>query len=213
MLVESSLAFPSDEANFRGEPQNGGATARPDPFDPTRLRLSQDFAATVGVKKALVTVPVRKPDKTWFVQVHPDKSYRIQTAVIDLKEDREVYLIDPTLWSELATEATFGPRALFTAVTRQGVVFLWPVRLPSHDGRIDEWSASAIEAAKMASGKWVRVVANMHLGAYEVFEATGNLPAPTWPDVPLNELLRIAFKGRFVDTLDHPVLRKLRGES
>ena len=32
-----------------------------DPFDPERLRLSQDFAATVGVKKALLTVPVRKP--------------------------------------------------------------------------------------------------------------------------------------------------------
>lgn len=33
-----------------------------DPFaDLGKLRLSQDFAATVGVKKLLTTVPVRKP--------------------------------------------------------------------------------------------------------------------------------------------------------
>ena len=39
-----------------------------DPFDPTRLRLSQDFGEQIGVKKALLTVPVRKPDRQWFVR-------------------------------------------------------------------------------------------------------------------------------------------------
>ena len=34
-----------------------------DPFDPTRLRLSQDFGEQIGVKKALPTIPVRKPDR------------------------------------------------------------------------------------------------------------------------------------------------------
>lgn len=210
MALPSNLPSPVAESNGHGEPE---FQAPPDPFDPARLRLSQDFAATVGVKKALLTVPVRKPDKSWFVQVHPDESYRIQTAVIELKEDREVYLIDPELWSDLATESTFGPRAIFTSITRQGVVFLWPARLPGHDGKLDEWSRSALEAATMATGKWCRICSNMHLGAYEVFEAGGELASPTWPDVPLSELLRIAFKGRFVDSLDHPVLRKLRGET
>jgi hypothetical protein len=211
-MDDSILTAAPLSTNGHGEPTFTKAAAPPDPFDPARLRLSQDFAATVGVKKALLTVPVRKPDKSWFVQVHPNEAYRIQTAVIELKEDREVYLIDPALWPELATEATFGPRALFTAITRQGVVFLWPIRLPGADGKVDEWSASALEAATMAAGKWCRVVANMHLGAYEVFEAGGELAAPQWPDLPLSELLRIGFKGRFVDSLDHPVLRKLRGE-
>ena len=32
-----------------------------DPFDPAALRLSQDYTATVGVKKLLTRVPVRKP--------------------------------------------------------------------------------------------------------------------------------------------------------
>ena len=43
--------------------QPGGSKVEspPDPFDPARLRLSQEFAASLGIKKALLTVPVRKP--------------------------------------------------------------------------------------------------------------------------------------------------------
>jgi hypothetical protein len=160
-----------------------------------------------------LTVPVRKPAKEWWVQTHPDNAYRLQTAVLELKEDREVYLVDPDLWPELSTEATFSPRALFTSITRQNVVFLWPVRLPGPDGRIDEWSRSALEAATLAQGRWVRVAANMHLGAYEVLEATGDLPAPEWPDTAFAELLRVAFKDRYVANWNHPVLKRLRGET
>jgi hypothetical protein len=188
--------------------------AGPDPFDPASLRLSQDFAASIGVKKALLAVPIRKPDKAWFVRVHPDAAYRLQTAVVELKEDRgaETYLVAPSLWPDLAAEATFSGRALFTAVNRQGVVFLWPVRLPGPDGRVDEWSRTALEAADMAAKGWVRVAANMGLGAYDVHQASGRLPEPDWPDVPFRELLRVAFKDRFINDLNHPVLRRLRGE-
>jgi hypothetical protein len=183
-----------------------------DPFDPASLRLSQDFTASMGVKKVLLAVPVRKPDKSWFVRVHPEESYRLQTAVIELKEDRETYLVAPALWPELAAEATFSPRALFTAANRQGLVFIWPIRLPGPDGRVDEWSRTALEAAQMAGECWVRVAANMSLGAYDVFRATGQFPEPEWPDLSFKELMRIAFKDRYISDRDHPVLRRLRGE-
>jgi hypothetical protein len=52
----------------------------------------------------------------------------------------------------------------------------------------------------------------MSLGAYEIAEAQGTLSDPEWPDLSIGELLRIAFKGRLVDTIDHPILQKLRGE-
>jgi hypothetical protein len=184
----------------------------PDRFDPAALRLSQDFAADLGVKKALLTVPVRKPDKTWFVRVYPDLEYRLQTAVVELKEEQETYLVAPPLWPELAAEATFAPKVFFTAINRQGVVFLWPVRLPRSDGKSDEWSRSALEAAEMARTNWVRIAANMSLGAYEVTVATAPLPEPNWSLPPMKELLRVAFKDKYIDGLDHPVIRKLRGE-
>jgi hypothetical protein len=65
-----------------------------DPFDPAALRLDQSFAGA-GVKKLLTTVPVRKPGRQDFVRVHPGEDYRLTTAIVELKEEREFYLITP----------------------------------------------------------------------------------------------------------------------
>lgn len=164
----------------------------------------------VGVKKALITVPVRKPDRQWFVRVHPDTAWRLETAVIEVKEDRETYLVDPSLWQLVQGEIV--PKVLFTAVNRQGVVFLWPVRLAGADGRHDEWSRSSMEAAQEAMKEWTRVAANMSLGAYEVFLSTADLPEPVWPETTFKGLLEIAFKDRFIRTPEHPVIRRLQGK-
>jgi hypothetical protein len=59
--------------------------------------------------------------------------------------------------------------------------------------------------------KWVRMKANMALGAYELFLAESKIPDPTWPDLPFSELYRIAFKDRLINVPDHPVIRRLRG--
>ncbi len=179
-------------------------------LDPSRLRLSQDFGESTGVKKLVTTVPVRKPNKQDFIRVHPDPAYRLETAVLEFKEERETYLVTPELWPELPSELT--PKVLFPAINRQKVMFVWPIRLPGEDGRHDEWNASALEAAKMAEKDWIRVSANMSLGAYEVYQATGDLPEPEWPEMEFSKILEIAFKGRFITDIDHPVLRRLRGE-
>jgi hypothetical protein len=183
-----------------------------DPFNVEALRLSADSLADIGLKKAVLTVPCRRPDRTWFVRVHPDPAYRLQTAVIELKSDREVYLVAPHLRPSLAAESTLVSRALFTAINRQQVIFLWLVKLPGSDGRIDEWSRSDLEATQLATRSWVRVQSNLALGAYEVHVATGDIPEPTWPDLPFKQLLKTAFKDRYIDNPDHPVLRRLRGE-
>ena len=184
--------------------------SQPAAIDLAKLRLTQDFASQVGVKKIITTMPIRKPDRQWFNRVHPDPDWRLETAVLEVKEDRETYLVKPELWSELPGELV--PKVLFTAVNRQNVVFLWPVRLPGHDGRHDSWNRSALEAAAYAQQGWVRVAANMSLGAYEIFQASADLPEPEWPDIPFQKLVEIAFKDRYIQTLDHPVVRRLRGE-
>jgi hypothetical protein len=184
----------------------------PDPFNPESLRLSETFSAAVGVRKALLSVPVRKPANSWFVRVHGDPTYRLQTAVIELKEDREIYLIAQPLWSEMSTEITFKPKLLTTAINKQGVVFLWEANLPRSDGRADEWSRTALEAINLAEKNWVRITANMTLGGYEVAIATGQLTEPTWPELSFAQLLKIAFKDKFINDPSHPVLRRLRGE-
>ena len=180
------------------------------PFDPANLRLSQNFGASAGVKKLTTTIPVRKPGKQDFVRVHPDPAYQIETAVLEFKEERETYLVAPGLWDGLLGELT--TKVLFTTINRQKVVSLWPIILPGEDGRINSWSESAMDAATLGQKKWVRVSANMSLGAYDVFEATGEIPEPEWPELDLGQILEIAFKGRFIKDSDHPALKRLRGE-
>jgi hypothetical protein len=184
----------------------------PDALDLSKLRLGQDFVASAGVKKLLLTVPVRKPHKQEFVRVHPDPDYRLTpAAIIELREDREIYLVTAEMASAIPDE--LAPATLFTAITRQGTVFLWPVRQPGLDGKSNEWHRSAAEAAERAMQRWVRVMANMSLGAYEVFEATGSLSEPSWPDLPFEQLLEVAFRERIVDRPDHPLIERLRGTS
>jgi hypothetical protein len=182
----------------------------PNPFDPAALRLGQSYADTVGVKKLLTTVPVGKPNRQDFVRVHPDPKYRLTpAATITVKEDREVYLVTPQMAQVLTGE--FSTVTLFTTINRQGVLHLWDVKLPKPDGRHNEWHRSAAEGAERAMEKWVRVTSNTSLGAYEIFEASGDLPEPIWPDISFEEILRIAFQGRIVEREDHPLVQRLKG--
>ena len=128
---------------------------------------------------------------------------------MELKDEREVYLVTAELAPELAGEV-FGA-TLFTAINRQGTLFFWPVRLPSADGKDLEWWRSAREAADIAMDRWVRVKANMNLGAYEIFEAASTMVEPQWPETGYWDLLKIAFRDRLIDRIDHPVLKRLRG--
>ena len=174
------------------------------------MRLSQDFASAIGVKKRITTVPVRKPNRQEFVRVHPDATYRLDTAVVELKAERETYVVAPSLWPEVHGELI--PKCLLLTMTRQNVLILWPIRLPGKDGRIDQWNQSAMIAAERATRCWVRVASDRHLGAYELFEAPADLPDPEWPEISFQEILDIAFRGRQIDDINHPVLKQLRGE-
>jgi hypothetical protein len=142
--------------------------------------------------------------------VHPGEDYRLETTLLEFKEDRENYLVDPSLRHELAREIV--PKVLYSVTNRQGVFTLWPIRLPGEDGRLDEWNRSAMEGAQKAQRHWVQVASNLSLGAYDVFEARADLPEPVWPELSFPEILTIAFKDRFITDLDHPVIRRLRGE-
>jgi hypothetical protein len=173
------------------------------------IRLPQDFAAHLGVRKLLVNVPVRKPDRHAWVRVHPNPEYQIAAAILELKETHELLLAGPDVLNELARE--LRPTLLVTAITRQRNVFLWPIALPDSAGRHNSWNSSLMEAADQAKTVWVRVASNMAAGAYDIFVTTANLEEPEWPTESFEALIRIAFKDRYLDSLDHPIVRRLRG--
>ena len=200
------------QKNTPGEDQPTSSTdgGYSSPFDASKIRLTQDFTTTIGVKKRITTIPVRKPTRQEFVRVHPDPAYHLDTAVVELKAEHETYVVAPDLWPEVSGELI--PKRLVLTMTRQNVLMLWPIRLPGEDGRIDSWNQSAMIAAERAIECWVRVASDRHLAAYDLFEAPADLPEPEWPDIAFQEVLDIAFRGHQIDDINHPVLKQLRGE-
>jgi hypothetical protein len=196
----------TNQPNLQAVSETGAES--PDPFDLQTLRLSQ--SETAGVKKLLRTVPVRRPHRQEFVRVHPGPDYRADFPVVELKDERrEEYIVSPALLADLVGE--FVPKTLFTTIDRQGVVSLWPVRLPTPDDKPIEWWRSMREAAELAMERWVRVKANMNLAAYEIFVAESVISDPVWPEETYQELIKLAFRDRLITTTDHPVVKRLRG--
>lgn len=176
--------------------------------DAAALRLPQDFAASAGVEKVLVRVPVTKPHKQWFVRTRSEPAFRGPFAILDLKEEGEVYVVTPSVAIYLPHD--IRNVVLVTAINRNNDVFLWPLRVPNTNGN-DAWAISAIAASKIAETDWVRMNANMASGSYDVAKAIGALPEPVWPKESFDELFKLGFGDRVIDTLHHPVIRKLQG--
>ena len=70
-----------------------------------------------------------------------------------------------------------------------------------------------MDAADEARTRWVRISANMSLGAYDVAVAPAQVAEPVWPDISFQEIIRIAFRDKMISDWDHPVLKRLRGEA
>jgi hypothetical protein len=177
--------------------------------DIERLRLSPETLAVGTAREILAHVPVRKPHRHEFVRVHPDPDMSLTTAVFEDREDRAVYFVAPEMRGPLLGE--IKPVVLLTAMTRQGATFIWPLNLPAESGRPNDWAETGRQAAELAKQAWVRVPADMSLGAYRIYRAEGELSEPEWPEKTFADLLEIAFRSRVIDREDHPVLRRLRG--
>jgi hypothetical protein len=195
------------------EAEGPAASTGRDPFDPAFLGLSQDFAGEAQVAKKWDIIKVEKPSKSRVFCVHP--TMRLKTMLLTLKEDNETYLVLPDFRQALAGESLCGIHTLLACVSKAGTPFLWPIRMADPDGKWNIWHQSAWQIAERAQVRWCRIQANRDAGHY-VGEYDQRPPdqqhPPAWPDLALNEWLRLAFQGFTIDSLEHPVLKRLRLE-
>jgi hypothetical protein len=141
--------------------------------------------------------------------VHPDADMTLATSFYVDRENRETYLVMPEMREVLITGVKI--MLLVTAVTSRGSVFLWPLALGDDTGRTNAWHETARDGATRAKSKWTKIAADMSAGHYRIFKAEGNLPEPVWPKKSFKELLRIAFRGRTIDNVEHPIVKQCRG--
>jgi hypothetical protein len=188
---------------------NGGA----DPFNLDALRAAPDLDA-IDVVKILVTVPVKRPGRNEFFRVHPSPEYVVDNYVLEHESemDKTTYWVAPGLWDAL--QDNLRKVRLFTCMDKRGNVFLWPAKLPAADGSsaARSWYLSGLRAAEEAKKLWVKIVGNKAVAAYDVVVARGDLGDPVWPDRTFQELIKVAFGDKVINTMEHPVLREINGE-
>jgi len=178
-------------------------------LDDLRLPVSYTDA---GVQRVLNKIPVRRPNKQWFIQTHPEMRYR--AFLIELDETGETYLVLPQIAQLLGVDVM--RKELLLCITRQGDLFFWPIKLPDEDGQIDDWNDVAMMTAKTAETVWLRLKPNRRMGTYTPEKAEDSWPAPDWDAATQGKsleelLLDIAFRDRVVDNMEHPVVKKLKG--
>lgn len=157
----------------------------------------------------LMKVPVRRPNRQEYIRVNPAEDMLLPVAIYEDIHERETMLVSPHMCEALNEH--IKPALLTVAINRLGVTFIWPVKLVSESGMASDWYETAQTACEMAKKDWIRVSADMSLGAYRVHKPLGLLSEPEWPAKSLNELLSIAFRGKVIENEDHPVVRRLRG--
>jgi hypothetical protein len=174
------------------------------------LRLTQNFGETLGVKKVLTTVPVGRPSKERFFRTHPLPSWVFPTWILENKVSGETYLVSAEVASALGDQVRAVE--LHAAIDRQNNPFLIPIPLPGPNGVRNPWHESLAQAVERARIVWLRISANKDLGGYDIYEATAKLPDPVWPDITMDELLEIAFRGRIIQNVDHPIVQERLGK-
>ena len=198
----------SENTSMKNQPSEQPPTASTS-LSLESLRLPPNYGATLGVKKLLTNVHVGKPKKPQFFRTHVDENMTFSAMLLEQKESRETYVVLPEVAQELSE--LVRPVQLHAAIDRQNNPFLIPVPLPGEDGNRNPWHESLAQAVELAKTQWLRISANMAMGAYDVFVAEGPLPDPEWPELTIDVLIQVAFRGKIITDLEHPIVQSLLG--
>jgi hypothetical protein len=152
-----------------------------------------------------------------FFRVNPDPAYQIDALVYTDKEESgiegETYFVEWKFAEEIVASewaVFFQPVRLYLAIERHSSKpYVHYVKYPRDGEKDNGWWESARTVVERAMKDWVQPY-NAGTG-YDFHPAQKAIPGPEWPETPFGEILRIAFKGRFIDLWDYEVMKALVG--
>ena len=177
-----------------------------DEFDLESFRVDESMLGHTAREQ--VVVPVDKPSKDMFFRVH---NFEAVVASLLKDSDGKFLLITAAVANDPLLAGHVAPYKLNLTIDRSGNLRLWPVR----QVRLGEPSNGAWESAAVigeaAKHMWVRMQWSPTLKAYDRYDAPFQPPEPEWPDRKIDGIVKVAFAGRVVTSLDHPTVAKLLG--
>ncbi len=207
----------SDEAQSSANGPAGKVKSSRFNLDQMRAAASQ-YSADGGFqgKADVITVPVDcPPPSSEFIRVRDDDDYWTECMTLDYAPEggrRETYFVATELMDSLppAILSEVKWSRLYTVMARRGhVTSLWRIKVyDSGPGQLS--TRTALLCADKAKRLWTRVVWQDRLG-YVPFSAQGDYGEPQWTEHSFVELLDIAFKETYIDSVDHAAIRDLMG--
>ena len=153
-----------------------------------------------------------------FFRIRSESEWKFCTYILDLggsSDGEGKYLLNPALYPEVIEKKKLKLVIIHTGIMHgSGEIFLSEIAQPDAEGKDNEFNRTRRIAYTIAETKWVKLQRNDSIGAYDTIFALSELPDPEWPEEPENmvKAIEIAFKDRFIDDHNHPILKKLRGE-
>jgi hypothetical protein len=194
-----------------GVKQNSDVNDSLEDFNLNEFTVSP-IGQTAAVRKVILQVPVKKPNKQKFFKVLSGSEWETCVSVIEMKEDNEFYIVKASAIPYVQSETKLV--RLHLAYYMDGTPFLIPVPLPDADGKWNSWNRSLDAAVKAGTNKWVRAIADKASGGYILMEAIQNYPDPKLPEeMKMSNYIEIAFRGRIIGNPDHPLIMQLAGKS
>jgi hypothetical protein len=183
-----------------------------DPFDPMNLGISTDYAAAISAHASTKPFELRKPNNQEFFRTSPFEHQRLLVGgIVDKQDMSKLYVVLPSLLDEVRVRYSSHLRIYELVITQTlaGAPLLWGV--PQEEDRGGRWHSQERAARHQGTTRWTNMVAGR--GQYD-FTTIDNLKQVDWDSFPpMAETLRQALSdGRIIDSMDHPLLRKLRGE-
>jgi hypothetical protein len=185
-------------------------------FDWNALAQDTTYQEIAKVQKNQTRIHIGKPSKEKFFRVHPE--YELDLALIEIKESndlRGIYLPSQNPSNELLKIIRSQPgvvrmKKLKLGIYPDGSIFIWALNL--NNGKVtNAWNQTALDGSIIAKEQWVKLLASMENGYYEVLTAITPMKDPVWPEERFSRILDKAFNGRVVESVEHPVISYLLG--
>jgi hypothetical protein len=198
-----------DAAISKLQPSNAAAV---DPFDPMNLGIATDYAAAINAKASSKPFELRKPNDQEYFLVSPRTGHRLVVGSITDKQDMgKLYIVPSGLLEEVRTKFPKAVRAveLVLAQTLAGASLVWPV--PLAEDRGGRWNSTQRGGCEQGKTRWTNITSGR--GQYDII-TVNNPKAVDWDSVPpFRDILHQAASERLINSMEHPLLRKLRGET
>ena len=208
---QTKLISPTQEPGVKIP--NGNEEYDPWDLDAARNRQKKDRR----VKVVSTYRVARKPREGAFFRVNPDPAYQIDALLYIEKDERgmegDTYLLDWVFAEEILASdwaIFFQPARLYLAFERHATKpYVHYVKKPRDGQRDNDWWLSSRTVTERAMREWIQPY-NAGTG-YDFHPALRDIPDPVYPDTPFGQILQIAFKGRFINSWEHEVMKALMG--